>query len=343
PAFIALEEIDIEGVDTRLLADLATAGYTYDYAFSHPDVGGHGVAVLWRTDLVSNVSWSTEYQSCSPYGSESSIGYDNYCDGLPDQYPTFSRRPVVVTGTLTLDNGAVEIVVIGNHFKSMIGGEPSALRRLAQGELINQVVSNLIAADSEHVIVLGDLNDFEDSAPLQAMYANGVLTNTWYTLPPEMRYSYIYQGVSQILDHIVVSPAMFEWLAAMGPLHLNADFPFAPYTNDSTVVWRTSDHDPVAATFELPELVVDFSSNSPVRAGQQAEFTDLTTGVGPFTYEWDFGDGSPVSNLANPTHVYLAAGTYTVTLTVTNPYQTLQISHEFVVEHPLIFLPGVFK
>ena len=35
-------------------------------------------------------------------------------------------------------------------------------------------------------------------------------------------------------------------------------------------------------------------------------------------YEWDFGDGTPVSNEANPTHTYESAGTYTVSLKVTD-------------------------
>jgi len=36
------------------------------------------------------------------------------------------------------------------------------------------------------------------------------------------------------------------------------------------------------------------------------------------SYEWSFGDGSPVSSEANPTHEYASEGTYTVTLTVTD-------------------------
>jgi hypothetical protein len=36
------------------------------------------------------------------------------------------------------------------------------------------------------------------------------------------------------------------------------------------------------------------------------------------SYEWDFGDGSPVGTGESPTHAYTAADTYTVTLTVTD-------------------------
>ncbi len=36
------------------------------------------------------------------------------------------------------------------------------------------------------------------------------------------------------------------------------------------------------------------------------------------SYGWDFGDGSPVDNSANPGHLYTTAGSYTATLTVTD-------------------------
>lgn len=45
-------------------------------------------------------------------------------------------------------------------------------------------------------------------------------------------------------------------------------------------------------------------------------FTDTSTGT-PTSWLWDFGDGS-TSTLQNPTHVYRIAGSYAVTLTVTN-------------------------
>ncbi len=46
-------------------------------------------------------------------------------------------------------------------------------------------------------------------------------------------------------------------------------------------------------------------------------FTDQSSGTPPLTYAWDFGDGA-TSSQASPSHVYASAGTFPVTLTVTN-------------------------
>jgi PKD repeat protein len=43
-----------------------------------------------------------------------------------------------------------------------------------------------------------------------------------------------------------------------------------------------------------------------------------SNGTGPYTYEWDFGDGSAHSTQQNPAHTYTSAGSYSVTLTVTD-------------------------
>ena len=46
------------------------------------------------------------------------------------------------------------------------------------------------------------------------------------------------------------------------------------------------------------------------------QFTDQSTGA-PASWSWDFGDGG-TSTQQNPSHTYNSAGTYTVSLTVTN-------------------------
>jgi hypothetical protein len=252
PTFLALEEVDADVVMTTLLSRLAQVGYPYAYANSLPDFGGHGIVLLWRTDRVSSADWSTQYQTCSPVGSTSSTTDPlwAYCRSI-GQYPLFARRPVVLTATVTLDAAAQEVVVIANHFKSKLGGEPSDIRRLQEAQFVAQLVDTLVTNGSSYVAMMGDLNDYEDSPPLQALYASGNLTTTWAHVLPEARYSYIFRGVSQILDHILVTPALLAWLQGVAPLHLDADYPYNPFTSNGSVPWRVSDHDPMVATFSL--------------------------------------------------------------------------------------------
>ena len=77
------------------------------------------------------------------------------------------------------------------------------------------------------------------------------------------------------------------------------------------------------ATFTL---VTDFTPNQPPIANfdfdvnvREVEFTDRSTDADGTiaSWEWDFGDGETSSD-QSPTHEYAAAGTYTVTLTVTD-------------------------
>jgi uncharacterized repeat protein (TIGR01451 family) len=79
-----------------------------------------------------------------------------------------------------------------------------------------------------------------------------------------------------------------------------------------------SDASVAAFTIESEPLLVSFASNSPVILGETAVFTNTTTGDGPISYIWDFGDGSDTSSDIHPQHVYTATGSYTVLLTATN-------------------------
>ena len=59
-------------------------------------------------------------------------------------------------------------------------------------------------------------------------------------------------------------------------------------------------------------------------------------------YEWDFGDGSPVSNLPEPTHTYATFGSYVKTLTLTSALGQVYVKTGLVVvsEIPTIDLNG---
>ncbi len=48
------------------------------------------------------------------------------------------------------------------------------------------------------------------------------------------------------------------------------------------------------------------------------DFFNSSTGPGALSYQWRFGDGSPVSTAVNPTHLFNAVGNYDVTLITTS-------------------------
>ena len=72
----------------------------------------------------------------------------------------------------------------------------------------------------------------------------------------------------------------------------------------------------------LTQPVPTFSFTNNPCSGSSVGFTSSVTGTGPYTYSWNFGDGSPTSNLQNPSHTFISLGcgsaTFTVTLTITD-------------------------
>lgn len=73
------------------------------------------------------------------------------------------------------------------------------------------------------------------------------------------------------------------------------------------------------AYIKMRNPVADYTvSATTICPGANVQFNDATVAdTTLFSWQWNFGDGS-TSGLQNPTHVYTAAGTYTVSLVVTN-------------------------
>ena len=160
----------------------------------------------------------------------------------------FSRPPLVLHVEIKSTSGTVPLYVINNHFLSMSGGEEATEpRRLAQAEWNLGLVNEILGTHPDALVaIVGDLNSLFLSAPIQAL-RDGGLVPLFDTLPVEDRYTYIYQGESQVLDYIIVTPSLLDLIQRVEVLHLNADFP--PQAADDTSPLGESDHDPVIAIF----------------------------------------------------------------------------------------------
>ncbi|MCS0637304.1 endonuclease/exonuclease/phosphatase [Streptomyces sp. LP05-1] len=140
------------------------------------------------------------------------------------------------------------VFVIANHFGSKGGDESlvshhqppnrsSEAKRLQQAQAVNGFVKELLAVQKDaKVLALGDINDFEFSGTARALTAGGALRTAVTSLPRAERYSYVYQGNSQVLDQILTSPSIRRF--AYDSVHINAEF-----------AQQDSDHDPQVIRF----------------------------------------------------------------------------------------------
>ncbi|MFD7581943.1 lamin tail domain-containing protein [Kitasatospora sp. NPDC059817] len=145
------------------------------------------------------------------------------------------------------------VFVIANHFNSKGGDQPlfgryqppahpSETQRHNQATAVKSFTDQILAVDpNAAVIVLGDLNDFEFSQTADILTAGGSLTDLPRTLPLPERYTYVYEGNSQVLDHILISGALAAKPYSYDIVHINSEF--------ST---QLSDHDPQVVRIPLP-------------------------------------------------------------------------------------------
>ncbi|MBK7705732.1 MAG: hypothetical protein IPJ30_08100 [Acidobacteria bacterium] len=76
------------------------------------------------------------------------------------------------------------------------------------------------------------------------------LVNLVDLINKEVRYSYVFDGNAQVIDHFIVNEAFRKSVAGFGFAHFNADYPEI-YRNDPNRVERFSDHDAAVAFFNL--------------------------------------------------------------------------------------------
>ena len=144
-----------------------------------------------------------------------------------------------------------KLFVIANHLKSKTQDEPlfgrfqppeqvTLPQRIAQAAIVNDFVEELLAVDpNASVIVLGDMNDFHFSDAIDALKADD-LVNLTDELPENDRYTFVFDGNAQTLDHILLSDRLAALPHAYDIVHVNSEFAV-----------QASDHEPAVARINL--------------------------------------------------------------------------------------------
>ncbi|WP_431996000.1 endonuclease/exonuclease/phosphatase family protein [Streptomyces griseoflavus] len=140
------------------------------------------------------------------------------------------------------------VIVIANHFASKGGDQGltsqyqppargSETQRHLQARAVHDFTAKVLKAQKNaHVVALGDINDFEFSRTTEILEGRGTLWSAIKSLPKPERYSYVYQGNSQVLDQILITPSIRRF--SYDSVHINAEF------HD-----QISDHDPQILRF----------------------------------------------------------------------------------------------
>lgn len=191
----------------------------------------------------------------------------DYVDGSAQliEDPAFngSRRPLVADFTF---NGET-VSLINVHFTSRIGSDPlwgstqpaadaGDAARTAQAQAVSAYVNDALTGDpSLHFGVLGDFNGFYFEDAVGALEAGDVFADLHRLLPETERYSYMFDGNLQAIDHMLVTGGLRDG-ASFDAVHINAE-----QADDAT---RATDHDPILGRFfiehpnEAPfDLVLD--------------------------------------------------------------------------------------
>ncbi len=222
----------------------------------------------------------------------------------------FDRPPFVLEARFE----DMPVTVILNHLRSLIdvnnttafrpppctetvGSRVREKRRLGAEALADLIESR----QHENLVVLGDMNAFEfsdgyvdvigtlEGSPAAAEQVVEPSVDRWdhamfnlaMQVPPMERYSFVFEGSAQVLDHVLVNQAMLYRLTRFTYARTNADFP-APFSTDPGTTQRLSDHDaPVAYFARQADLTTSTSLPATVTSGSAFSYEMTVSNAGP--------------------------------------------------------------
>ncbi|KIJ59068.1 hypothetical protein HYDPIDRAFT_33575 [Hydnomerulius pinastri MD-312] len=117
--------------------------------------------------------------------------------------------------------------------------------RTKQVEIVSSFVKSILDADpNASIVVGGDCNEFTfTTSVFESLTDQLTEADEAANIAPEERYTYVYEGISQQLDHLFVSKAIVGRKVNVEHVHVN--------TWASSVDTRASDHDPTVMQMKV--------------------------------------------------------------------------------------------
>lgn len=196
------------------------------------------------------------------------------------------RPPLLLEATINTQT-PTEISVLNIHTRSLLGIEGSnaffvRTKRYEQAQSIANIIQD---NQDKNLIVLGDFNAYEFSdgyvdvvnqiAGLPSLGAqwdivdivDPPLTNQMLNIDPSERYSFVFRGTAQLIDHCLTNQFQGIQITGLEFARGNADNAEA-YYNNQFIVHRSSDHDGFALFLQPESPLANFEI-----AGTQFEIT----------------------------------------------------------------------
>ena len=262
PDILAVQEAEklqvLRDLADKIKTDDAALTYT-PYLLEGNDISGIDVGLLVRRGVT--------VKSVTQLGATEIFSVDN--SRLHD------RPPLLLQAKLA---DSSDVAVLAVHLRSLNGiddandGPRVRQKRHEQAVAVANMVQTLQTSNPNiRLVVTGDFNAFQFTdgyvhvlgqimgTPASASEAlipgtdvvNPDLTNAVLSLPANERYSFVFQGSAQVLDHILVSQKLQPFVTGVQYARANADA-MESFETDTSTPLRASDHDGLVLFVKTP-------------------------------------------------------------------------------------------
>lgn len=261
PDVLAVSEVEnlstLQALAARILADDPSVSYTA-YLEEGNDIGCIDVGFLVRDTV--------QVGSIAQFGKNDTFEFNGVTALLND------RPPLLLQGSYVGNGAPFPIAVIAVHQRSLSGIDGTSAnaqrvreKRNQQALRLSQFIQGLqTATPGLRLVAIGDFNAFQFSDgyvdvmgqvtgnpdPAGSLIpatdeVNPDLVNQTFNEPVDQRYSFVFDGSAQALDHGVTSQGLAPYLRGVEHSRGNADAPF-DFDDVPTTPLRSADHDGLA-------------------------------------------------------------------------------------------------